>query len=82
MAVAVHHDVAGATVWCHTILFDVDVPLVTKKRWSALKMRAAFFSDFRKPGRYGPATGQFFPALHVGAYFHRETGGTSGRQGS
>ena len=27
-------------MWCHTILFDVDVPLVTKKQWSALKMRA------------------------------------------
>src|SRR4030095_10978930 len=31
----------GATVACHTILFDVDVPLVTKKQWSALKMREA-----------------------------------------
>jgi hypothetical protein len=31
----------GATVWCQTILLDVDVPLVTKKQWSALKMRAA-----------------------------------------
>src|SRR3990167_10283798 len=31
----------GATVWCHTILLLVDVPLVTKKQWSALKMRAA-----------------------------------------
>src|SRR5512139_3637385 len=31
----------GATVACHTILFDEDVPLVTKKRWSQLKMRAA-----------------------------------------
>src|SRR5437764_67920 len=30
----------GATSWCHTILFDVEVPLVTKKQWSALKMRA------------------------------------------
>ena len=35
----------GATVWCHTILLDVDVPLVTKKQWSALKMRAALRSD-------------------------------------
>ena len=35
----------GATVACHTILFDVDVPLVTKKQWSALKMRAALRSD-------------------------------------
>ena len=31
----------GATVWCHTILLLVLVPLVTKKQWSALKMRAA-----------------------------------------
>ena len=35
----------GATVWCQTILFDVLVPLVTKKQWSALKMRAALCSD-------------------------------------
>src|SRR6266550_4787863 len=35
----------GATLACQTILFDVDVPLVTKKQWSALKMRAAFLSD-------------------------------------
>src|ERR1700754_998943 len=35
----------GATVACQTILFDVDVPLVTKNRWSALKMRAALRSD-------------------------------------
>jgi hypothetical protein len=34
----------GATVWCQTILLLVLVPLVTKKQWSALKMRAAFFS--------------------------------------
>ena len=34
----------GATVWCHTILLDVLVPLVTKKQWSALKMRAALRS--------------------------------------
>jgi hypothetical protein len=34
----------GATVWCHTILLLVDVPLVTKKQWSALKMRAALRS--------------------------------------
>ena len=26
------------------ILFDVDVPLVTKKQWSALKIRAALRS--------------------------------------
>ena len=35
----------GATVEFQTILFDVDVPLVTKNRWSALKMRAALRSD-------------------------------------
>ena len=35
----------GATVACHTILFDVDVPLVTKNSSSALKMRAALRSD-------------------------------------
>jgi hypothetical protein len=34
----------GATVWCHTILLEVLVPLVTKKQWSALKMRAALRS--------------------------------------
>jgi hypothetical protein len=34
----------GATLACQTILFDVDVPLVTKKQWSALKMRAALRS--------------------------------------
>src|ERR1700687_6477836 len=36
---------SGATFARQTILFDVDVPLVTKKQWSALKMRAAFRSD-------------------------------------
>jgi hypothetical protein len=35
---------SGATVWCHTILLLVLVPLVTKKQWSALKMRAALRS--------------------------------------
>ena len=35
----------GATVPCQTILFEVDVPLVTKNTWSALKMRAALRSD-------------------------------------
>ena len=30
---------------CHTILFDVDVPLVTKNSSSVLKMRAALRSD-------------------------------------
>src|SRR5205809_7713795 len=35
----------GATVACHTILFDVDVPLVTKNSASALKMRAALRAD-------------------------------------
>ena len=35
----------GATVACHTILFDVDVPLVTKNSSSVLKMRAALRSD-------------------------------------
>ncbi len=30
-----------ATVPCHTILLAVDVPLVTKKVWSAPKLRAA-----------------------------------------
>ena len=34
----------GATVWCHTILLEVEVPLVTKKQWSALKIRAALRS--------------------------------------
>src|ERR1700687_612566 len=36
---------SGAAFACQTILFDVDVLLVTKKLWSALKMRAAFLSD-------------------------------------
>ncbi len=36
---------SGATFACQTILFDVDVPLVTKKQWSALKIRAALRSD-------------------------------------
>src|SRR5215472_3445091 len=36
----------GATLACQTILFEVDVPLVTKKQWSALKIRAALRSDF------------------------------------
>jgi hypothetical protein len=31
---------SGATVECQTILFEVEVPLVTKNRWSQLKMRA------------------------------------------
>ena len=35
----------GATLACHTILFDVDVPLVTKNMWSEPKMRAALRSD-------------------------------------
>ena len=35
----------GATVWCHTILLLVLVPLVTKKQWSALKIRAALRSE-------------------------------------
>src|SRR5690606_15791407 len=35
----------GATVVCHTILFEVEVPLVTKYRWSQLKMRAALRSE-------------------------------------
>src|SRR3972149_5619911 len=36
---------SGATVECHTILLEVDVPLVTKNKWSALKMRAALRSE-------------------------------------
>src|SRR5215831_7512195 len=36
----------GATLACQTILFEVEVPLVTKKQWSALKIRAALRSDF------------------------------------
>src|SRR5574343_784352 len=35
----------GATVECQTILFEVDVPLVTKYRWPQLKIRAALRSD-------------------------------------
>src|SRR5690606_38440933 len=33
------------TLECQTILFEVDVPFVTKNRWSQLKMRAALRSD-------------------------------------
>ena len=41
----------GATVECQTILFEVEVPLVTKNRWSALKMRAALRSEaFHRAG--------------------------------
>ena len=41
----------GATSACQTILFDVEVPLVTKKQWSALKIRAALRSEARhRPG--------------------------------
>lgn len=35
----------GATLACHTILFEVDVPLVTKNMWSEPKMRAALRSE-------------------------------------
>ena len=35
----------GATLACHTILLDVEVPLVTKKQWSALNIRAALRSE-------------------------------------
>ncbi len=35
----------AATLACQTILLDVEVPLVTKKQWSAWKMRAALRSD-------------------------------------
>jgi len=35
----------GATQECHTILLDVEVPLVTKNRWSAWQMRAALRSE-------------------------------------
>ncbi len=57
----------GATVWCHTILLLVLVPLVTKKQWSALKMRAAFFSL----AATGPVWSSSWPssstALHTSA---------------
>ncbi len=57
----------GATSWCHTILFDVDVPLVTKKQWSALKMRAAL----RSLAATGPVWSSSWPssstALHTSA---------------
>src|SRR5260370_1759331 len=36
----------GDRLACQTILFAVDVPLVTKKQWSALKIRAALRSAF------------------------------------
>ena len=43
VAVAVdQHDIPGRGSACSTILLEVDVPLVTKKTWSAPKARAAF----------------------------------------
>src|SRR6267142_925126 len=42
----------GASNACSTILFDVDVPLVTKNTWSAPKARAAFsYATFQAPAR-------------------------------
>lgn len=35
----------AATLACQTTLLEVEVPLVTKKQWSAWKMRAALISD-------------------------------------
>ena len=49
---------SGATLACHTILFDVDVPLVTKKQWSALKMRAAL----RSAAATGPEWSSSWPS--------------------
>ncbi len=57
----------GATVPCQTILFEVDVPLVTKNTWSALKMRAALRSE----AATGPVWSSNWPssstALHTSA---------------
>jgi hypothetical protein len=74
----------GATVWCHTILLEVLVPLVTKKQWSALKMRAALRS-LAPPGRCGPAADPALPPRcrrRRAACFRQRTGGTSGPPGS
>jgi hypothetical protein len=57
----------GATVACHTILLDVDVPLVTKKSSSVWKMRAALRSD----AATGPEWSRSWPSssteLHTSA---------------
>ena len=58
----------GATVWCHTILLLVLVPLVTKKQWSALKMRAAFRSLARHRAGVVEQLAEFLDRVaHVGA---------------
>ena len=49
---------SGATVACQTILFEVDVPLVTKKQWSALKIRAAL----RSAAATGPEWSSSWPS--------------------
>ena len=58
---------SGATVECQTILFEVEVPLVTKNRWSELKMRAALRSE----AATGPVWSSSWPnsstALHTSA---------------
>ncbi len=58
---------SGATIECHTILLEVEVPLVTKNRWSALKMRAALRSE----AATGPVWSSNWPssstALHTSA---------------
>ena len=47
-----------ATAWCQTILLLVLVPLVTKKQWSALKMRAAL----RSLSKIGPVWSSNWPS--------------------
>jgi len=68
VAVAVnYHYVARRTVECQTILFDVDVPLVTKNKWSQEKIRSAC-APRPPPGRCGRAVGPFVHRIaHVGA---------------
>ena len=83
VAVAVDHDhIPGATVECQTILFEVEVPLVTKYRWSQLKMRAALRSE-AATGPGGRAAGPV-PRPRCrrrrAACSRRRTGGTSGRR--
>ncbi len=73
-----------ATVECQTILFEVDVPLVTKKQWSALKIRAAL----RFRGSHGARMVEQLPSSSTAlqtspvACSHQRTGGTSARPGS
>ena len=56
-----------ATVECQTILFDVEVPLVTKNRWSVLKMRAALRSEAATGPVWSSSCPSSSTALHTSA---------------